>query len=57
MVRVRKPYGLVKNFGDLIIVSEPNSKVPMGNFYNWKSFYSWVVARKLDFQGNILFKE
>ena len=31
-VKILKPYGLVKSFGDFIVISDVNSKVPLQNF-------------------------
>ncbi len=53
--RLRKPYGVVKNFGEFVVVSDPNTKIPLHNFDNWNKFSSWLKTNKKSFKGNLLF--
>jgi|LAHQ01.1.fsa_nt_gb hypothetical protein len=55
-VKMLKPYGSVKSYGDFIIVSDVNSKAPLQNFNGWKSFYNWLKVNNIHFKGNLIFK-
>lgn len=56
-ISIKKPYGFVKSFGNFIIVSDVNTKTPLQNFNNWKSFSNWLKINNAHFKGNFIFKD
>ncbi len=54
---IRNPYGIVKNFGEFIIVCKPDSKIPIQNFNSWKNLNTWVNVNNLEVLGNHIYRK